>query len=54
MLRISEVSKIHDPLGLVTPVVFCAKLLLQKVWTIELGWDDTVPQPLCGEWEEIV
>ena len=51
---ISEVSRIYDPLGLVTPVVFCGKVFLQKLWTTELGWDDTLPQSLCQEWEEIV
>ena len=51
---ISEVSRIYDPLGLVTPVVFYGKVFLQKLWTIELGWDDTLPQSLCQEWEEIV
>ena len=48
-------SRIYDPLGLVTSVVFCGKVFLQKLWTIELGWDDdTLPQSLCQEWEEIV
>ena len=47
-------SRIYDPLGLVTPLVFYSKVFLQKLWTIELGWDDTLPQSLCQEWEEIV
>ena len=34
---ISEVSKIYDPLGPITPVVFYGKVFLQKLWTIELG-----------------
>ena len=51
---ISEVSRIYDPLGLVTPVVFYSKVFLQKLREIELGWDDTLPQSLCQEWEEII
>ena len=39
---ISEVFKVYDPLDLVAPVVFQGKVFLQKLWTIELGWVDTI------------
>ncbi|XP_055715552.1 uncharacterized protein LOC129809615 [Phlebotomus papatasi] len=37
---LSEISKIYDPLGFLTPVVVRAKILMQDIWSIEADWDD--------------
>ena len=47
-------SKIYDPLGLVSPVVFYGKRFLQKLWFFGMEWDDCLLSPLCEEWEELI
>ncbi len=39
---LSRVAKIFDPLGFLSPFVLRAKILLQELWTQDLGWDDPV------------
>jgi len=51
---VSDIAKVYDPLGLVTPIVFHGKVFLQKLWFEELRWDDYLPSSLLEEWEEIV
>lgn len=50
---LSEISKIYDPLGFISPVVIKAKILIQKIWMLNLGWDDAVPQGISDEWNQI-
>lgn len=37
---LKNVSKIFDPLGLVTPVT----LLPEEIWEMKLDWDDELPR----------
>ncbi|GJQ66386.1 hypothetical protein Trydic_g8493 [Trypoxylus dichotomus] len=46
---LSDISKIFDPLGLLSPVVVNAKLLIQKIWQLNLSWDD-VPESIKDSW----
>ncbi|GJQ65267.1 hypothetical protein Trydic_g22045 [Trypoxylus dichotomus] len=47
---LSDISKIFDPLGLLSPVVVNAKLLIQKIWQLNLSWDDVVPESIKDSW----
>ena len=47
---LSDISRIFDPLGWISPVVFFAKRLMQDVWKTGLGWDDPLPQSLLNSW----
>lgn len=47
---LSETAKIFDPLGLLSPVVIQAKIFLQHLWTLKVGWDGEVPQELSKMW----
>lgn len=40
---LSEISKIYDPLGWISPVVVAVKILIQKLWLIGSDWDDPLP-----------
>ena len=46
----SEVAKVYDILGLFSPTILQAKLLLQCLWLIQAGWDDPVKNSLAEEW----
>lgn len=47
---LSDVSKIYDPLGLVSPCIIISKILLQNLWTLKLQWDDSVPNDVQKKW----
>lgn len=43
---LSYIARIFDPLGLVSPVVFWAKCVIQQIWTLGLDWDQKLPEEL--------
>ena len=47
---LSQVNGIFDPLGLVSPFVVNAKILLRRVTDQSAGWDDPVSETDRNEW----
>ncbi|XP_043263587.1 uncharacterized protein LOC122403866 [Colletes gigas] len=47
---LSRIAQIFDPLGLIGPVIVRAKLIMQQLWQLQLGWDETLPQGLHTQW----
>lgn len=47
-----EIAKTHDPLGLVMPCIIIAKLILQKLQGLKIGWDEVVPSDIQIEWQK--
>ncbi|CAG9109013.1 unnamed protein product [Plutella xylostella] len=45
---LSVLSQIYDPLGLLAPAVIQAKILLQQLWLLKIGWDDAVPDDVVS------
>lgn len=43
---LSSISKLFDPLGLASPLVVKAKLIMQATWQLNLGWDEDIPTKL--------
>lgn len=50
---LSEVSQLFDPLGLLSPTIIKAKILLQSLWSSSLSWDEPLPAKLVQEWLKI-
>ncbi|XP_045508116.1 uncharacterized protein LOC123703948 [Colias croceus] len=51
---LSEMSKLFDPLGWLTPLTTKIKILFQKVWLqADLEWRDPVSQDIKSEWIKI-
>ena len=50
VLRVT--SSIFDPLGLLSPFVVRAKLLIQELWRKRLGWDENIGEDLIKPWEK--
>ncbi|XP_049874500.1 uncharacterized protein LOC126372695 [Pectinophora gossypiella] len=51
---LSNVARIYDPLGWLTPVVLIAKLLIQDLWRRQLDWDESVPADVSQQWQNFV
>ncbi|XP_043257983.1 uncharacterized protein LOC122400525 [Colletes gigas] len=49
---LSEIAQIFDPLGLIGPVIVRAKIIMQKLWQGQTGWDEAVSQELHTQWAE--
>ena len=50
---LSAVSSLYDPMGFVYPVVLEAKKILQRLWKLNLGWDDLIPEDLQSLWNSL-
>ena len=50
---LQESSKVFDPIGIAVPVTIQAKLLVQKVWSQHIEWDEPLGTELLQEWEQI-
>lgn len=52
---LSEIAKIFDPLGLLSPCVAQAKMLMQDIWRLPntISWDATLPQHIVDKWIRI-
>lgn len=47
---LSTVAKIFDPLGLLGPLSIRAKIIIQRLWQLNIGWDERLPCDLLHEW----
>ena len=43
---LSIIAKSFDPLGLLSPMLMVAKIVLQKLWQLKLNWDQPIPSEL--------
>ncbi|KAJ8937182.1 hypothetical protein NQ318_017031 [Aromia moschata] len=48
---LSELARIFDPLGFLSPLTFFVKYLIQHLWTLGLGWDDLPPPQVIDIWD---
>lgn len=51
---LSTIAKLFDPLGLISPVIIKAKILMQELWSIKLEWDDPLPTTTAIQWETFI
>ncbi|XP_049879678.1 uncharacterized protein LOC126376395 [Pectinophora gossypiella] len=49
---LSDIAKLYDPMGWIAPVIFMAKVFIQKLWKSGLSWDENVTRELFQEWQE--
>ena len=47
----SNMGKIFDPIGLLTPVTLQCKILFQMTWEHEIGWDDDVGATITDQFK---
>ncbi|XP_044729583.1 uncharacterized protein LOC123292935 [Chrysoperla carnea] len=47
---LSTIARCYDPLGLLSPVILYAKLIIKDLWSLALQWDDTPPPNILKKW----
>jgi len=47
---LSEISKVYDPLGWLSPIIIVVKILIQKMWLKSVSWDEQLDQSIQGQW----
>nr|XP_034837780.1 uncharacterized protein LOC117994009 [Maniola hyperantus] len=47
---LSDIARLYDPIGWISPVVITAKIFIQKLWKLKLEWDDEITDGLLAEW----
>jgi hypothetical protein len=45
-------ASIFDPLGLISPFVVRARVIMHEVWRQKLKWDDVIPDSIQIAWKE--
>ncbi|XP_055633006.1 uncharacterized protein LOC129773424 [Toxorhynchites rutilus septentrionalis] len=48
---LSSIAKLFDPLGLISPVIIVAKMLMQELALLNSGWDLPVPVDIERKWK---
>ncbi|XP_066585086.1 uncharacterized protein [Prorops nasuta] len=51
---LSELAKVFDPLGLLGPIIFYLKWLMQNIWRQKINWDESLPQGIYTDWLNFV
>ena len=46
----SVIARIYDPIGLLAPIIMWTKIILQRVWSLKIEWDESLPADLHSEW----
>jgi hypothetical protein len=51
---LSIIAQIYDLIGLISPIVVRAKIILQNLWSLNLDWDDQVPPSIENLWSQFL
>lgn len=49
----SEMSRIYDPLGLLSPITIANKILMKEIWDENLNWEERVSEHIATKWQHI-
>ena len=49
---LSAISSLYDPIGFISPVLLEAKIMVQSLWKMNIGWDDPIPDYLRDQWHK--
>ena len=49
-LLLSEISKIFDPMGWLSPVIITTKIIMQDLWKEKTDWDEPPPTHIQSRW----
>lgn len=47
---LSDIARLFDPLGWLTPTIILAKIILQQLWKLGLDWDENIQPSIRDDW----
>jgi len=47
---LSEISSVFDPLGLISPIIIKLKIIMQRLWQVNMSWDAVLPSDIEKDW----
>ncbi|XP_076549167.1 uncharacterized protein LOC143306370 [Osmia lignaria lignaria] len=47
---LSNIARLFDPLGWLSPITITAKILMQDLWILKCDWDSPLPAEARGRW----
>lgn len=50
---LSRIAEIYDPLGWIGPIVVRAKIILQRLWQTNKGWDENITGETYTMWKQL-
>lgn len=50
---LSDSARLYDPLGWLAPSVILVKMMFQRLWQLNLSWDDQLPDIINNQWSEL-
>ncbi|XP_018404637.1 PREDICTED: uncharacterized protein LOC108781220 [Cyphomyrmex costatus] len=51
---LSTIAKLFDPLGFLSPIIIIAKIFIQELWALKIGWDDSLPSHFESRWRSFL
>lgn len=51
---LSNIARLYDPCGYLTPVTYNMKVLMQTLWLKQLDWDEHLPAEYIETWQKFV
>ena len=48
---LSDISRVFDALGWFSPTTIQMKVIIQRTWELDIGWDDQVPEHILDKWK---
>lgn len=52
-IMLSEVARLFDPTGFLSPVTIVGKIIIQRLWQQKCEWDEQVPTHLQQQWTQL-
>jgi hypothetical protein len=47
---LSDINRVYDPVGFITPILITGKIFVQQLWTLKLDWDAISPKDIQQKW----
>lgn len=47
---LANIARLFDPLGWISPVIVTAKIIMQDLWILKIGWDSLLPSQISQRW----
>ncbi|CAL4114269.1 unnamed protein product, partial [Meganyctiphanes norvegica] len=51
---LSDIAKIFDPMGFLSPLTILGRMLVQEAWESHLNWDTKLPADMITRWASLV